>query len=72
MKSCHLMADTVDELHSMAKKIGLKRSWFQLGSRPHYDLVEKKRDKAVLNGAIELNDRKSLGEFLKRTMPVKD
>ena len=31
---CHLVADTVDELHMFAQSIGLKRSWFQDGSIP--------------------------------------
>lgn len=31
--SCHMMADTLDELHAMAVKIGLKRAWFQARER---------------------------------------
>ena len=34
----HLLADTLDELHSAAKSLGLKPSWFQgEASHPHYD-----------------------------------
>ncbi len=55
--SCHLIADTLDELHAMADRIGMKRAWFQPApaSAPHYDLVPSRRAKAVALGAIELN-----------------
>lgn len=63
--SCHLIADTEEELHAMAVKIGMKRSWFQHGGRnegmPHYDLVASKRRLAVANGTIEIT-RNELGE----------
>ena len=72
VQSCHLLADTVEELHAVAAMIGLKFKWFQSkGSRPHYDLTASKRAEAVLNGAIELNDHASLRAFLKRTRPKK-
>ena len=52
--SCHMYADTLDELHVMAIKIGLKRSWFQdHWSLKHYDLVPSKREIAVRLGAVE-------------------
>lgn len=54
VESCHLLADTLDELHDFAQKIGLKRSWFQNGSAPHYDLTASRRIEAVKAGAIEL------------------
>jgi hypothetical protein len=48
-----MMADTLEELHEMADKIGLKRSWFQgKASTPHYDLIESKRELALKNGAV--------------------
>jgi hypothetical protein len=55
-ESCHLFADTLDELHDFAvNKLGLKRAWFQnAGSLPHYDLTGAKRIRAVLRGAKEL------------------
>lgn len=64
--SCHMYADTLDELHIMAKKIGLKQSWFQNHKfLPHYDLVTTKRILAVKYGAIE-QDRKEAVETWKR------
>ena len=55
VKSCHLLADTEQELHDAAKLSGLKRSYFQgKGSLPHYDIVASKRAQAVKNGAFEI------------------
>lgn len=53
--SCHLMADTFEELHAFARKLGLKRAWFQPHPRwPHYDLTVRKRARAVELGAKEV------------------
>jgi len=49
--SCHLTADSVDELHAFARKLRLKREWYQPKSSPHYDLTPRKRDLALKNGA---------------------
>jgi len=38
----HLVADTLDELHAAAQRLGLKRAWFQGGNMPHYDLMGSK------------------------------
>jgi hypothetical protein len=51
----HLMATTVEELHEFAAKIGLKRSWYQPQSTPHYDVTAHYRQKAVEAGAAELD-----------------
>lgn len=60
--SCHMVADTEEELHAMAAKIGMKRSWFQPASKqqvPHYDLVASKRKLAVQNGAQQMTMREA-------------
>lgn len=62
-KWCHMFADTVDELHATAAKIGLRRDWFQSNSRtPHYDLTPSKRKLALAAGARPVNAR----DWLKR------
>jgi hypothetical protein len=51
---CHLWCDAGDEevLHGLAKKIGLKREWYQQRARfNHYDLVPSKRGLAIQAGA---------------------
>lgn len=59
-EACHLVADTSDELHIFAAKIGLRERWFQNHPRlPHYDLTKSKRVLAVQCGAQEI-DRKTL------------
>lgn len=52
---CHLFADSLEELHEFAAKIGMRRSWFQQTKLPHYDLTAKRRKIAVENGAQEVN-----------------
>lgn len=52
--ACHLMADTLAELHAFAARIGLKRCWFQ---GDHYDLTEGRRAAAVQAGAVEVTAR---------------
>lgn len=56
---CHLFADTEEELHELAGRIGLLRLWFQ---GDHYDLTPGRRAQAVKAGAIEV-DRRKLAEF---------
>lgn len=54
---CHMTADTLEELHDMAARIGMKRTWFQshaLLHRCHYDLVPARRAAAIGFGAIEV------------------
>ena len=44
----HMFADTAEELHAMADKIGMKREWFQdQPGFPHYDLVPRSRKEVV-------------------------
>jgi hypothetical protein len=51
---CHMIADSVAELHTMADQLGLRREWFQ---GDHYDLVPSKRTQAIRRGAIPLKRR---------------
>lgn len=59
IKSCHLFADDIHELHSFAAKIGLKRGYFHHKSVPHYDLTANKRAIALNAGAKELSTMQS-------------
>ena len=49
----HLTTTDIDELHAMARQIGLKRSWFQDKTFPHYDCQRRIRALAVAAGAVQ-------------------
>lgn len=59
-KMSHLLADTEQELHDLAARIGLKREWFQNHGTPHYDLCQSKRRMAIAAGAIEIDRRQTV------------
>jgi hypothetical protein len=52
----HLQADTLEELHAFAGRLGMRREWFQSKSgRPdkdHYDLTRAGRELALRLGAV--------------------
>jgi hypothetical protein len=51
---CHMIADTEEELHAMADRIGVARKWYQ---GDHYDIALSKRALAVTAGAREITRR---------------
>jgi hypothetical protein len=62
MVMCHMVADTLEELHAMADKIGVARRWYQgppVTRWPHYDIALSKRALAVQAGAKEIQWRES-------------
>lgn len=65
---CHMIADSLDELHAMADRIGMRRFWFQgtRASLPHYDIgTDAKRAAAIAAGAIDC-DRAVFVQHLRR------
>lgn len=65
MVMCHMIADSVDELHAMAAAIGMRREWFQPTSFPHYDVSLERRARALALGAIEV-ERRQLVDVMRR------
>lgn len=66
MKMCHMLADSLEELHAMAYRIGIQRRWFQSGaSVPHYDICQAKRSMAIANGAVVVS-RRELVSIIRR------
>ena len=64
MIMCHMMADTTEELLTMADKIGVKRKWIQHAGTPkeHFDVAKVSKVKAIKAGAIEIT-MKEMGKF---------
>lgn len=67
---CHLLADTEPELHAAARRLGLRRDWYEepdgdLGVRWHYLIPALKRAHAIRLGATEL-DRRGVADLIAR------
>lgn len=68
-QACHMFTDSDDltELHEFAKRIGLRREWFQAHYRlPHYDLTAARRVKAIELGAVSCGREKTVEEMKRR------
>lgn len=62
MVMCHMLADSDDELHLMAARIGVARRWWQSPEKTsgsHYDICLSKRAKAIAFGAVEITLRQA-------------
>ena len=57
---CHMLADSDDELHAMADRIGVSRAYWQKPpkvSTSHYDITQTKRALAIEAGAVVVEVR---------------
>lgn len=54
----HMLSNDLEELHAFARRIGLRRAWFQDHTFPHYDLTRGRWQQALAEGAtpIEAGD----------------
>lgn len=61
MKLCHMLADTDDELHAMADRIGIPRKWHQKSgtAHSHYDIALAKKAAALAAGAKAITWRQA-------------
>lgn len=54
----HMIADSLEELHEMAKRIGVDKKHFQdKPGKPHYDVCQSKKELAIRFGAKLVDDR---------------
>jgi hypothetical protein len=57
----HLIADSDEELHAFATRLGMKHAWFQTDPRrphrSHYDVTEALRRQAISLGAVAITWR---------------
>lgn len=57
---CHLVADSLEELHAFAGRLGLRREWFQSRTMYlHYDVTVAVRAKALALGA-QIGDKATI------------
>lgn len=63
---------SIDELHAMADKIGLKREWFQNKNARylHYDCQKSKRDLAIKHGAVEVDSKELIKRCVRKEIEV--
>jgi hypothetical protein len=56
---CHMIADTDEEMHALAGRIGISRGRLHISSSgiAHYDLRPYQRELAVSYGAVEITSR---------------
>lgn len=77
---CHMIADSREELHAFAARLGLRPSYFQeskgIGGNPpkpgsmaaegwHYDVTANKRERAIELGAVPI-DYRELWDVIRR------
>ena len=62
MVMSHMVADTTDELHAMATKIGLSHRWLQNGGTAyeHFDVCKLFKARALANGAKPITERETV------------
>jgi len=70
-KHCCLIADSLIELHRFALLLGLRRSWFQKKTLPHYDLTINIHAKAKHLGAIEISNKEVVKRLRKHRLGKK-
>lgn len=69
----HLFADTIEELETFARQLGLRESWQQNTSSGfvHYDVVDSRRLMAIRLGAkaVSWRDLPDLSKVIERRLP---
>jgi hypothetical protein len=65
----HMAADSIEELHEFAERIGVKRHfWHASKTAPHYDITTEQHALALQHGALLVSSREVL-EKSKHLLP---
>ncbi|MEL6341550.1 MAG: DUF4031 domain-containing protein [Myxococcota bacterium] len=66
-KSCHLMADSTEELLQLAQALGLKASWIQHCGTPkeHFDLISSTKIAQAQRLGVQVVSRRELVQRLR-------
>jgi hypothetical protein len=71
MAMSHMAADTIEELHLMAKNIGIDIKYFQnKPGKPHYDICKQNKALAMKLGAKLVDDREIILMFKKQNEKI--
>lgn len=66
----HLVADSIQELHEFAARIGLPSRAFHRNARhPHYDITARQRQHAIRHGAMSITAREAVRIGLRAALP---
>lgn len=68
---CHMMADSLDELHSFCQSNGIAKIWFhENASYPHYDITTDIRNIVIRKGAVMVSRQEiiNFGKLLKKEL----
>lgn len=58
---CHLVADSLEELHKFAAEIGINpRAFHRQARHPHYDISTSQRERAIHHGAQSISPRNAI------------
>lgn len=63
MTMSHMAADTLEELHLMAERLGIRHHFQNKQGKPHYDICKQTKAIALELGAKEVDDREIIQLF---------
>ena len=74
-QACHMTSDSIEELHTFAARLGLRRAWFQSRRRIahcHYDLTAGMRFRAIKLGAKEITREEAAKRLIESPVVQKE
>jgi hypothetical protein len=55
----HMIADTLEELHDMAERLGVRKHFQDKPGQPHYDICLSNKQRAIKLGAVQITWRQT-------------